>query len=577
MSIPTRPRRRRWYTLAVMSVVALLAAAGCAAIPTRGPVGKSDPISPRDNSVNIDFQQFAPAAGASPESIIRGFFESGTGISDDFQFARQYLTPALAQSWAADKRTLVYKDKFAVAPGEAKDSYNVTFDVVSTVDSAGVLAPARPGTKETIAMKMVQVEGEWRIADTPDGIVLQEATFQSLFNPISLYFYDPTFTYGVPDVRWLAGRTARTATAIVRAMLDGPAPYLKGAVVSAFPDGIALERDSVPVKNEIEAQVGLTAQPLLDTGVKQRQQMHAQLLITLQKSLNTVTAVQFLAGDRQVDMGGSDDAVPAMIIDNPVPTVQVAVAKNELVTYDGNKISPIPNLPSVAALAPTAPAISYSGRKFAFLSGAGTTLYSVAPGGPPLIAAQGTGLTPPSFASNGWVWTAAGDGSGTVLAVNPTAQPGKAFPSRVLSVPWLVGQHVTTLRVSRDGTRVLVISNADGVTKVQIAGILKTGDSPRELTVPVALVQDGNPTLGVWVGETSVAVLHPSATAPVAIEILDLAKPAVKMTELKGAQWVSAGSGVRNVHAQTANEFFTNVGNGWDMSAKGLRQASFAG
>lgn len=575
MSFQLRPRRRGWFTLAVISVLALLlAAAGCAAIPTRGPVGKSDPISPRDNSVHIDFQQFAPAKGASPDGIIRGFIESGTGITDDFQFARQYLTPALAQSWAADKRTLVYKDKFTVTAGEAKDSYNVTFNVVSSVDSAGVLAPARPGTKETIVMKMVQVEGEWRIADTPDGIVLQDGTFQTLFNPISLYFYDPTFTYGVPDVRWLAGGTSPTA--IVRALLDGPAPYLNGAVVSAFPNGIALERDSVAVSNR-EAQVGLTAKALLDTGVKQRQQMHAQLLITLQKGLNSVSAVQFLAGDRQVDMGSSADAVPAMIIDNPVPTVQVAVAKNELVTYDGNKISPIPKMPSVAALAPSAPAISYSGRKFAFLSGSGTTLYTVTPGGPPLITAQGTGLTPPSFASNGWVWTALGDGSGTVLAVNPTPQPGKEFPSQLLSVPWLVGQQVTTLRVSRDGTRALVISNADGVTKVQIAGIVKTGDSPRELTAPVALVQAGKPTLGVWVGETSVAVMQPSATAPVAIEILDLAKPAMKMTELKGVRWVSAGSGVRNVHAQTANEFFTNVGNGWETSAKGMRQASFAG
>lgn len=570
-----RTSAHRYWAMVAAMMAAIVLLSSCAGIPSNGPVGKSDPLAPHNNSVNVSFQQFAPVQDASPESIIRGFIDSGTGVSDDFQVARQYLAPALAQSWSPDKRTLVYKDTFAIAEGAQKDSFVLTFDVVSTVDSMGVLRPEKTDATETLDMKLVQVDGQWRIAGAPDGLVLTEANFQTLFSPVSLYFYDPTFTYGVPDVRWLTGRSSRTSTAIVKAMLEGPAPYLKGAVVSAFPNGIGLERDSVPVNNGL-AKVGLTAKPLLDTSVQQRQQMHAQLLVTLQKALSTVIEVQFLADDREVDMGGTVDAITPMVLDNSVPPTQVALSKNELVTFDGTKVAAIPNVPSVAALQPSAPAISYSGKEFAFLSGEGNQIVTVTAGEQPVIALSGVALTPPSFAPNGWLWSAAGDGSGMVLAINPD-DGGKLGTPVVLTVPWLVGRQVTTLRISREGTRALIISQANGVSRVNISGIFKSGDAPKELNEPLTLEHGGTPTLGVWASESSVAVMAPDAKDPVSIQVLDLAKSPVIMDELPGLQWLSAGSGVRNVHAQTDAEFYSNVGNNWEVVAKKLSQASFAG
>lgn len=571
----TRAQRNRAVALWAMVVVVLLVATGCSAIPMHGSVGKSDPLAPRNNSVNVSLQQFSPVDGAAPESIIRGFIDSGTGISDDFQVARQYLTPALAQSWAPDKRTLVYQDTFAVAPAAQSGVFDLTFNAVSSVDATGVLTPAKAESTEMLSMKLVQVDGQWRISEVPDGVVIAEANFQTLYAPVSLFFYDPTFTYGVPDVRWLAGRTSRTATSIVKAILQGPAPYLQGAVVSAFPSGMALDRDSVPVNNG-QAKVGLTAQQLLATSIEQRQQMNAQLLTTFQKSLNTITEVQFLADDRSVDMGGTGDDVSHMIVDNPVPPTQIALAQGDLVTFDGTKIGPIPGVSPVANLEPSAPAISYSGKNFAFLSGVGNQIFTVQANEAPLLTLAGVALTPPSFAPNGWLWSAAGDGSGLVMAIDPD-DGGKLGTPVLLTVPWLVGQQVHTFRVSRDGTRALVISEANGVSKVSITGIFKTGELPKELTAPIRLLHSGTPSLGVWAGDSSVAVMNPSATEPVVIEVLDLAVPAVQMDELKGVQWLSAGSGVRNVHAQTASEFYTNAGNYWEVDAKELQQASFAG
>lgn len=569
------PGRKGVVRLWVMVVVVLLAVTGCATIPTGGPVGKSDPLGPRNNSVNVNFQQFAPVEGATPESIIRGFIEAGTGLSDDFQVARQFLAPGLAQSWSPDRRTLVYRDTFGIVAGPVADSFSLTFDTVSTVDSTGVLTPEKASSSETLEMKLIQVDGQWRISSAPDGLVLTEATFQALYSPFSLYFYDTTYTYGVPDVRWLAARSSRTPTAIVQAMLAGPAPYLQGAVVSAFSSGITLERDSVPVNNGL-AKVGLAAEPLLNTSVQQRQQMHAQLLLTLQKALSTVIEVQFTADEREVDMGGPVEGITPMVLDNPVPPTQVALAQQELVTFDGLNTAPIPGVPSVASLAPQVPAISYDGARFAFRSGVGNQIYLVSPGQQPAVALSGVAMTPPSFAPNGWLWSAAGDGSGMVLAINPNDANQLGNPV-ILTVPWLVGQSVTTFRVSRDGTRALVISTASGVSRVSITGIFKAGEVPKELTDPLAMNHTGAPTLGVWIGESGVAVMAPSESEPVGIEILDLARPSSQLDGLPGLEWLSAGSGIRNVHAQTATEFYANVGNSWELLAKGLSQASFAG
>ncbi|WP_051389084.1 LpqB family beta-propeller domain-containing protein [Arthrobacter sp. 35W] len=570
-------RAARALRAVAVAAVVLLATAGCATIPTSGPVGKSDPLPVRNNPVNIDFQQQPPVPGAGPEAIIEGFVAAGTGVGDDFQVARQFLAPALAGTWKADRRTLVYNDNFKVAKSAAAGEYTVDFAVASVVDASGILAAAAAGAVETVRFTLGQVDGQWRITSVPDGVMLQAANFATIYSPYTLYFYDPGFTFGVPDVRWLAGRASTTATSIVRAMLDGPAPYLKGAVASAFPDGIRLARDSVPVNNGV-AQVDLTAEPLLAASVAARQQMQAQLLVTLQRNLNTVTSVTLRADARDIDLGPGGSGAPALVINDPVSTTQVAVAKDELVAYDGGRVSPIEGLGSLAKYQPSFPAVSYDQHAYAFLTGDRGQVYAVAPGQPEYAGAGGVNLTPPSYSPLGWVWTASGDGSGRVQAFKPAAGPdGLRVPTVQLRVQWLLGRTVTALRISRDGSRVLVVSELNGVSTVQISGILRTGEVPKELTTPITLPSTVNPNLGAWVSETSVVVGRTAASGPAALEVLDLKSSATLLAPLDGVQWLSAGSGVLEIHAQTAHEVFVRVGNAWGMQSKDVGQASFSG
>ena len=83
---------------ASLLVLLLVLLAGCARIPTSGPVGKSSEGSAGNVSAPV-FLPAAPQPGALPETIIDYFYRAGSGYEDDYAVARQYLTQASSVSW----------------------------------------------------------------------------------------------------------------------------------------------------------------------------------------------------------------------------------------------------------------------------------------------------------------------------------------------------------------------------------------------------------------------------------------------------------------------------------------------
>jgi hypothetical protein len=73
---------------ASLLVLLLALLAGCARIPTSGPVGKSSESSAGNLSAPV-FLPAAPQPGASPETIIDYFYRAGSGYEDDYAVARQ--------------------------------------------------------------------------------------------------------------------------------------------------------------------------------------------------------------------------------------------------------------------------------------------------------------------------------------------------------------------------------------------------------------------------------------------------------------------------------------------------------
>ncbi len=560
---------------ASLLVLLLVLLAGCARIPTSGPVGKSSEGSAGNLSAPV-FLPAAPQPGASPETIIDYFYRAGSGYEDDYAVARQYLTQASSVSWKPDQRALVYREARVVATG-TENVYNYELDVAYTVDADGIATQSPEGTIENIPVTVTQVDGEWRISAIPDGTAIAEETFKVIYGAFPIYFYDPSFTFAVPDVRWFIKN--KTVKAMTSALLAGPAPYLRGAVASAFPSGIKLARESVPVVSGA-AQVDLTAKELMETSPEDRLRMQMQLTLTF-RSQPDVVNVELRANQDLVRVEDDGSVLPP-VQDKNVPSRQIAISGNDLVRYENNRVSPLPDMQPVSSLNPRLPAESPVSQTAAFLNDSRTTLYSISPGQPARALTTRSTLSRPSFGLNEWVWSAGPGASGDteVVAYRPAGiAEGATVPSVTLTPAWLAGRTVTEFRISREGVRALVISEQNGKTRVQVTGIIRGGDgTPRELTPPITLATGSDPDQGAWVTDTTIAVMKGSAASNVTPELLSLASgQPQQLAPWPGLVAVSAGNGPEDIYAQSAEGIFQRLGNGWSPQIKGPTDPSFPG
>lgn len=570
----TGPKSRGRLKSVLLLIIVLLLAS-CARIPTAGPVGKS--VEGSEGNVNAPvFLPAAPQPGATPENIIDYFYRAGTGYEGDYAVAREYLTQAASVSWKPDQRALVYREAKVVSTG-VDNVYNYQLDVSYSVDVDGIATQMPEGTIENIPATLTQVDGEWRISAIPDGTAIPEETFKVIYGAYPIYFYDPSFTYAVPDVRWFIRN--KTVKAMTSALLAGPAPYLRGAVVSAFPSGIKLARESVPVVSGA-AQVDLTAKELTEASTEDRLRMQTQLALTFRGQPDVVN-VELHANQDLVRVEDNGSVLPP-VRDKNVPVREIAVSGNELVRYENNRVSPLPDMQPVSSLGPRYPAESPVSQTVAFLNESRTTLYSMVPGQPARALTTRSIITHPSFSVQDWVW-AAGPGAtgGTeVVAYRPVGvAEGAAVPTVTLTPAWLAGRNVKELRISREGVRALVISEQNGTTKVQVAGIIRNADgTPRELTAPITLVASGAPDQGVWVNDTTVAVMKSSAGSNVTPELLSLTSgQPQQLAPWPGLMWLSAGNGPEEIYGQSAEGIFQRLGNGWSPQLKGPIDPSFPG
>jgi hypothetical protein len=561
--------------VACVLAVLLLFLASCAQIPRSGPVGKSREEGAGNPNAPVFFPR-APLTGSSPEAVIEDFYSAGSGYEDDYAVARQYLTQASAVAWKPDQRTLVFRSEQVVKTG-VEGVFNYELDVAYSVDADGVATQMPEGTKESIPVTLVQVDGEWRISKIPDGTAIPEETFRVMYGAYPIYFYVPSFTYAVPDVRWFIKK--KTVKSMTSALLGGPAPYLKGAVVSAFPSGMKLARESVPVVSGA-AQVDLSAKELTEASTEDRLRMQTQLALTF-RSQPDVINVELRANQDLVRVEDNGSVLPPVQNRN-APARQIAVSNNELVRYENNRISPLPDMQSVAALKPRSPAESPVSQSVAFLNGSRSTLYSMVPGQPPRALTTRATLTHPSFSLHDWVWSAGPGAQGVteLTAFRPTGvAAGATVPTVTLTPSWLAGRSVKDFRVSREGVRALVISEQNGQTRVQVTGIIRSADgAPKELTTPITLQASGSPDQGVWVNDTTVVVMKGAASADVTPELLSLtsAQPQ-KLAPWPGLVALSAGNGPEEIFAQSADGLFQRLGNGWSPQLKGPTDPSFPG
>lgn len=564
MTTPSPSPRRAARLLAVL-LAGMLALAGCGRIPTDGQVFHYAEGSESTATASPAFHPSGPQDGDGPEEILRGFIAAGTGVADDYAVARSFLTKDVASSWSPEERTWVYQDEVAIDQQGSAASLKARLEVTTRIDDRGIATSYDSVDHQDLAVRLEQVDGQWRISEVPDGTALARSEFEQLFRSFSLYFYDPTYAYAVPDVRWFVNRPT-VATSLVRVLLQGPAPYLEDAVVSPVPEGTALQRPSVPVSGDV-AQVGLTGNGISQASQLTLERLHSQLRQSL-GGIGSISDAAISVDDKKIEVDQLEDyREPA--VDPQVSGQQVGVRDRSLVSYAEGQVRAVAGLPDLAT-APRHPGMDPSRSVYAYLDETRTRLGVRSKSGRSVDLTLPAGLTKPSVDFRRWVWTASAEG--TVHAVD--GDEGSDRP-RTVDASWLEGQEIFSLEVSRDGSRVLVVTGEGSEARLWTAGIQRAEDgTPTQLSTPLRVRTTVHPTQAQWVSEDTMVVMDSAGDS---VEVTTLAGDTQPVNGLSGIRSISGGNGTEDVYAQTDTDTYRLSRNSWARVDGAVQDLSYAG
>ena len=440
------------------------------------------------------FLPFRPSVGASAEEILTGFIDAATSPDNNYEIAREFLTPEFSDVWKSD--TGVTVDDLAVRSATPIDESTMLLSVrpVAEVNAIGEYHEELSETDLPLRYEFAQVGGEWRISAAPNGTVLDRSTFEDVFSAQSLYFFDPDYTFLVPDVRWFP-RGASTPTKIVNGVLAGPSQWLAGAVTTAFPEGTALTADAVTVVAR-SAQVDLNSEALNADRVT-LERMKSQLEHSLPSGLSVTITINRNSQD-------IDDLGPnAPQVDPRVDARALLLRDNEFgfLAATGKTITPIPGLSeTIVALAPSAVTLSPSQTGAAVRAADG--VYGVRVADDARLLDPRDDLIDPAIDGSGYVWSVPSTRPNELFVYNPQGA------AAALPTPWPDASAIAALRVSRDGTRVVALLSTNGEAKLVVAAVIRDGGAPVGLGEPVQLAtDDGVPSDVTWIDQTTVAFL----------------------------------------------------------------------
>jgi hypothetical protein len=504
----TDRRLRRWAAAIATVILTGATLSACVGIPNSGAVSEGKSISDSTVSRDIEIRPQGPVRGANQQAIVSGFIAAFSGAADNYYVAREYLTTKMASSWDPRASVLIRTDSPKLASYDAK-TIDYTFDSDAQVDASGAYKQLA-GEAQNLRFQLVQVKGEWRISDAPDGIVLSDATFHSIFREYPLQFLDLASTHFVPDLRWFANGTA--SGRIVNALLAGPPPWLQRAVRTAFPDGTKLTPGTLVNIAAGVATVDLTAEVKSAT-TKERQLMQAQLYASL-SGVPSISKVTILAAGEPLPIPDPDSTS-----DLPQPG-QTAVDASALVVRDkefgylsnsGTRVSQIGNLSQrVAPLNPTGATLSSDGRSVAVLGDGGVSLVRT-DGVVALDRRQN--LIAPTMDESGYVWTVQNSDPNSIQVWDAA---GVAHP---LVTTLESDARIVSLQVSRDGARVAVLLDTDSGARLVVAAIIRDPDKllPTALGQPIldTTVDRGEAIDASWYDGLSVATLIRTNGSPV--------------------------------------------------------------
>jgi lipoprotein LpqB-like beta-propeller protein/sporulation and spore germination protein len=473
-----RPQGR--LAIIVTLLASVLVMAGCSSVPTSGPIEEVEGQQARGCPSCVNVEVYPPAPDDKPRQIVEGFLRATSYYQPNYLVAKQFLTPMAAEKWSPDAGVSIYR---APVKPTGKDKVKLEGTLVGSM-----------GTDRTYTVRNQRLEyifslsnenGHWRIDNPPPGLWVSEVSFKFFYQSYDLYFVGNNRSL-VPDPIYLPALSnpANVASALIKALLNGPSEWLKPAVSTTIPPNTSLSVDSVTITNGI-AEVALS-ESILALPDAQRGLLAAQIAFTL-KQVAGVKGVVIKVNQQPYRIPGADPNSQVISVDSipreldPIPSVageQAYAVKNGAVeqvtpSTDSPTSNPVPGPLRQTQYPIDAVAVSVTNTDLAVTTNDRTTLRRAAmmPGGAVKNLLTGaTELLRPQFSRYGEIWEVGKQGGQQRMWM---FTPDNA--KREIALP---AQNITAFRISPDGSRIALVRRTANGSELGLARIIRS-DKPR--------------------------------------------------------------------------------------------------
>lgn len=492
-------RRRALLALgALFGAVVLLA--GCASMPDSGDVTKvgDGPRDASDPQVRVFGVQ--PQPNEQPKQIVDGFLEAVTSDEANFQTARDYLTGHASKTWnpftgttiISGSKPLLVTSHTAANRDDVSQSITMATSQVAAVGGDNTYAPE--GRVFRTIFHLVQDNGQWRIDNLSNGLIIELSDFERLYQSVNMYYYanlGPQTADSAQGANTMVAdpmyvrRRIDPVAATVAALLSGPSGWLKPVAFSAFPSHTGITGQPKPTLDDSgRLRVQLTGLPTR-LQAAECDRMAAQLINTVQdQSSSQVDSVEIhrSSGATVCTMGRQqalDDAPVRISGSGDQEYLIGADHRLESVDSQGDGLPQHVAGPFGAAQAGLeSVAVARGSEGLAAGVRLGGRVLDVAPlsdtGGVKQVLTSTVGLSAPSWDGLDDLWAADLNASAPALWM---WHDGHAAIKA--QVPGLGDDRIRSVRVAADGVRMALLVERDGHTVLELGRVEHSGTAAR--------------------------------------------------------------------------------------------------
>lgn len=522
---------------AALTCAGLFFASGCTTLPGRSAPEAISSYVPTPHVEDV----IKPQDNRPPDLLLRDFFSASSHPVGKHKAAKLFLTPTEAERWNPGRQIMVLDRIFINSDSEQRDgsvTYRVRGNVIGTLGVGGVFTPEYTAYETTYELHLI--DGQWRIADLHDGVIMDRSDFVSSYDARPVYFVDPKGEALVPDRRWIYTRQQSMGSSLISLLSTGPQVLLRRGVHTFFPEGATVQTR----KKEGVFEVDMTG--LTELSQPDRMHLAAQVVWTL-ASGDVRGPYRLLADGAPLseevgevwhvnDVSRFDPRVSAA-----VPLRAVAGGQVVELNDDASTTTAQPgwlNTNFVESLA-----VSGRDNVFAAVTGQGDEprrLMVGSQGEEPQEALSAHSLTRPTWGVDASVMYSVADGKKVVRVTRSAATGGLSVDDIGTDALRGLGDkaRISMLRMSRDGTRAALLINGrvyvsvlerleDG--KTRLGELVEIGYQLGDTAVSVDWQNDGSILVGTRANDAPVWIIAADGSSASQITARNISAPVVSL------------------------------------------------